>query len=354
MEDTSASKLEEKLDRVKQEELQETLLDDFCAMMKGNGPVVRALLLKADGSVVEVNYDSTPRNDHISIILGGSPTIVGELPGEPDGVILTKKYLPDATIDFPNQHSILAPYGPVLGDVFATRLDEKVQPQHFGLLEWELWMSNYGNTDPDKILHFEGDKEADGIEVHAEDETEEEVDAESAIMYSIVNAYMAKNGGTVPTAEQVADILDRMGFNVIDNLTVEEEKEYLIEAYEKEYGVKPTAEQLEHLMQKLPITKAAQLISMEYPDEDNDEDYIPTDQEEEEYDMEVIAAQAQSMVMDFPDVRVQGNKQPDHKIDEHKNRQEETCEREPDRHQNEVVGDFESIGSVENSGQKNS
>jgi len=351
MEDTVESKLEEKRDRVNQEELQETPLDDFCAMMKGNGPVVRALLLKADGSVVEVNYDSTPRNDHISIILGGSPTIVCELPGEPDGVILTKKYSPDPTVDFPNQHGILAPYQPVLGDVFATRLDEKVQPQHFGLLEWELWMSNYGDTEREKIMNFEGDKEADRINVHEEDEAEEEVDAESAIMYSIVNAYMAKNGGVVPTAEQVADILDRMGFNVIDNLTEEEEKEYLMEAFEKEHGVKPTEEQLEHLMQKLPLSKAAQLMSMEYPDEDNDEDYIPTDQDGEEYNMEDIAAQAQSMVMDFPDERAQGKKQPDQKIDERKDLEVESCEREsePDRNHNEVVDDFESTGPVEKS-----
>lgn len=352
MEDTAESKLEEKRDIVNQEELQETLLDDFCAMMKENGPVVRALLFKADGSVVEVNYDSTPRNDHISTILGGSPTIVGELPGEPDGVILTKKYLPDPTVDFPNQHSILAPYRPVLGDVFATRLDEKVQPQHFGLLEWELWMSNYGNSNTENIVNFEGDTEADGIEVHESDEAEEEVDAESAIMYSIVNAYMAKNGGAVPTAEQVADILDQMGFNVVDNLTMEEEKEYLIEAFEERHGVKPTAEQLENLMQKLPLTKAAQLMSMEYPDEDDDdEDYIPSDQDEEEYNMEDIAAQAQSKVLDFPDPRVQGNKQPDHKIDERKNSEVETCEREPEpnRNQNEAVGAYRSTGPVERS-----
>jgi len=352
MEDSVESKLEEKRDKVNQEDVQETPLDDFCAMMKGNGPVVRALLLKADGSVVEVNYDSTPRNDHISKILGGSPTIVGELPGEPDGVILTKKYTPDPTVDFPNQHSILAPYRPVLGDVFATRLDEKVEPQHFGLLEWELWMSNYGDTDREKNVNFEGDQESNRIEVHEEDGAEEEVDAESAIMYSIVNAYMAKNGGAVPTAEQVADILDRMGFNVIENLTEEEEKEYLIEAFEKEHGVKPTAEQLEDLMQKLPLTKAAQLMSMEYPEEDDDEDYIPTDQEEEEYNIEDIAAQAQSMVMDFPDERVQEKKQLNQKVDEHQDLEVEVCEREPesDRNQKEVVDDFESIGSVEKCG----
>jgi len=330
MGDTSESKLEEKRDSVNEEEVQETTLNDFCAMMKETGPVVRALLLKADGSVVEINYDSTPRNDHISTILRGSPTIVGELPGEPDGVILTKKYSPDPTVDLPNQHSFLAPYGPVLGDVFVTRLDEKVQPQHFGLLEWELWVSKYGSTTSKTIAEFQG-READDIEeFDEENKLDEEVDPESAIMNSVVNAYMAKNGGAVPTAEEVADILDRMGFNVFGKLTVEEEKEYLIEAYEKEHGVKPTVEQMEHLMQKLALTKTAQLMSMDYPEDGDDEDYVPTDQDEEEYNMEDVVAQAQSMVMDFPDMVLpepRDNK-PDHKIDEMKDPEVVANERE--------------------------
>jgi len=347
MKDTKECKLEEKEDGLTQEELVETTVNDFCAMMKEDGPVVRALLLKADGSVTEVNYDSTPRNDHISTILGGSPTIVGQLPGELDGVILTKKYTPDPKVDLPNQHNILAQYGQILGDVFVTRLDEKVQPQHFGISEWESFLSTHCNLTRDTEARYTENKEADNLrDVSEEEDEDEEVDPESAIMYSVVNAFMAKNGGVVPTAEQVADILDRMGFNVVDDLTVEQEREYLIEAFEKEHGVKPTAEQLEHLMQKITLTKTAELMSMDYPeDDDDDEEYVPSELDEKEYNMDDIKAQAQSMVMDFPDMILPGNYESD--LKDHKRQKADEVihgiELEADGNEKKVVDDCTNV-----------
>lgn len=302
-----------------QEEILETTVNNFCAMMKESGPVVRALLLKADGSVVEVNYDSTPRNDHISTILGGSPTIVGELPGKLDGVILTKKYSPDPKVDLPNQHSILAQYGLVLGDVFLTRLDENIQPQHFGVQEWDAYMSSKDDASlPETVPELkDGDSQVDNQEVYHEEDEEEELDPENNIMDSVVRAYMAKNGGAIPTVEQVAYILDRMGFNVVDKLTVEEEREFLIDAFEEEHGVKPTAEQLERLIKKLPRTKNALMMNMDYPeDDDDDEDYVPSDVDEEEHNMDNLVAQAQSMVMDFPKMVLPGNSKADYRIED--------------------------------------
>jgi len=336
-----------------QQEVLETTVNNFCAMMKENGPIVRALLLKADGTVAEVNYDSTPRNDHISTILGGSPTIVGELPGKLDGVILTKKYTPDPLVDFPNQHSILAPYGVVLGDVFITRLDENVQPQHFGLLEWNAYMSSKDSSSaPETMAEFkDGDSEDGNEEVYDEEHEEEEVDPEDAVMHAVVNAFMAKNGGAVPTAEQVADILDRMGFNVVDNLTVEEEREYLIEAYEAEHGVKPTNEQLEDLMKKLPLTKTAHLMSMDYPeDDDDDEDYVPTDIDEEENDMDELLAQAQSMVMDFPKMVLPGSSKHDIQNGKKPEKLANDIELGANANEKKNVDDLDGVGQVLKSG----
>jgi len=351
--DSENCKLEEKHDETNQQDLLESTVNNFCAMMEESGPVVRALLLKADGAVVEVNYDSTPRNDHISTILGGCPTIVGELPGKLDGVILTKKYTPDPLVDLPNQHSILAPYGLVLGDVFVTRLDENVQPQHFGLLEWDAYMSSKDCLSaPETMTEFkDGESEDDNVEGCDEDE-EEEVDPENAVMHAVVNAFMAKNGGAVPTAEQVADILDQMGFNVVDNLTDEEEREYLIEAFEAEHGVKPTAEQLEHLMKKLPLTKSAQLMSMDYPEDDDDEDYVPSDQDEQQNAMDELLAQAQSMVMDFPKMVLPGDSKPDHNIQNGKESEKLTHDIELEAHGNEkkIVDDLDGAAQVLKSG----
>jgi len=273
-------------DGTNQQEVIGTAMKDFFSMMNEDGPVVRALLLKADGSVVEVDYDSTPKKDNISKILGGAPTILGELPGQLDGVILTKKLTPDPLVDSPNQNTILSVYGEVLGDVFVTRLDENIEPKHFGLSEFKTWESsryhrcgNIGNKVEElEEVDLDDEKEFDW---EAEDTDEDEADVEDVVMQTVINAYMAKNGGKVPTAEEVEAILAQMGFNVVGELSEEEERELLIVAYEKEHGIKPTHEQLDQMMLKLPRYKTAHLLSEDFPLDDDDEDWEPPHAENE-------------------------------------------------------------------------
>jgi len=275
---------QEKNENDKEQELIGTLMKDFSAMMNDVGPVVRALLLKADGSVLEVDYDSTPKNNHISKILGGAPTILGELPGNIDGVILTKKLTPDPMIDLPNQHTVVALFGEVvLGDVFVTRLDHDIQPQHFGLTEFKAWKSSKEHCPSDKafgkIEEVDFDEEEE-FDYEVEDNAEDEHDPANAIMHTVINTYMAKSGGKVPTAEQVKSILDQMGFNTVGEFSSEEERKLLAEAYETEHRERPTSEQLDIMMKKIPLIKAALLASDNFPDvtdEDMDEDWVPPD-----------------------------------------------------------------------------
>jgi len=305
MNDSQDCKREEQVDLNQQEVVGTAIKDIVFSMMKETGPLVRALLLKADGSRQEIKYDSTPRNDHISKILGGSPTILGQLPGNLDGVILTKKYSPDPLVDLPNKHTVVAPYGQVLGDVFVTRLDEDIQPQHFGIQEYETYCA--WRDDPEVAAAMKVEGEVDKVEeVDDEVSAEEEPDMESAIMASVVKAYMAKNGGGAPTTEQVAKILDKIGFNVVDDIpaeedgiTPEEEREYLAEAFEREHGEKPTTEQLDKLMLELPKIKAAE-EAMDFPEDD--EDYVPPGSDQEEINLQEVVAKVESMIMEFPEM----------------------------------------------------
>jgi len=292
---------EEKNENDTEQELIGTLMKDFSAMMNDVGPVVRALLLKADGSVLEVDYDSTPKNNHISKILGGAPTILGELPGNIDGVILTKKLTPDPMSDLPNQHTVVAPFGEVLGDVFVTRLDHDIQPQHFGLTEFESWKSSnelcpsakaFGKLE--EVSKVEDVDEEEEFDYEAEDNTDDEYDPADAIMHTVINTYMAKHGGKVPTAEEVKSIIDQMGFSTVSEFSSEEERKLLAEAYETEHGERPTSEQLDIMMKKIPRIKAALLSSDNFTeDTDEDADWVPPDANNES----CISSATQNMVL---------------------------------------------------------
>jgi len=298
-------------DSAQQQGVINNAMEDFCAMMSEEGPVVRALLLKVDGSVLEVDYDSTPMNNHISKILGGSPTILGELPGQLDGVILTKKRTPDLQIDLPNQHTVVAPYGEVFGDVFVTRLDEHVRPQHFGLAEFESWKSFQHNSSGErdggtvkvrtkKKVNLDEEDEFDyefensdvedidldvkeEFDFDCEDSDKDEHELANATMPSAINEQIAKCGGKVPTAEHVKSVLDHLGFNVVGDLSAEEERKLLAEAYMAEHGKKPSVEQLDNLMDILPHVKAAPFLYEDFPEVDEeDENWVPPVANDEE------------------------------------------------------------------------
>jgi len=298
MDHDNASKSQEEHNDVQQ---QEAAMKDICAIMEDDGPVVRSLLLKANGTTAEVDYDSTPRNNHISKILGGAPTILGELPGQLDGVILTKKLSPDPLKDSPNQHKVLRAYGEILGDVFVTRIDEHIQPQHFGLAEYEAWESSKDIdvvNDREKVTAFEGvdlDDEEE-FDWEAEETAEEESDLEEVTMQSVINENMTKNEGKLITAVEMKAVLVCMGFNDVVELSAEEERELLAVAYETEHGVKPSHEKLDQLMLKLPLIRSANILSADFSDDEEDEDWVPPeDQQESSSD---VGAQVKSLAED--------------------------------------------------------
>ena len=51
--------------------------DKIRELLSAQGPTVKAVLLKTDGSVEEVNYDSTPSKMHAAELLGAPPSIIG-------------------------------------------------------------------------------------------------------------------------------------------------------------------------------------------------------------------------------------------------------------------------------------
>ena len=51
--------------------------DKIKELLSSQGPTVKAVLLKSDGSAEQIMYDSTPSRNHVSEILGAPPSIIG-------------------------------------------------------------------------------------------------------------------------------------------------------------------------------------------------------------------------------------------------------------------------------------
>jgi len=134
----------------------------------------------------------------------------------------------------------------------------------------------------------------------AEDTAEEDSDLEDGTMKTEMNAYMAKKEGKVPRSAEVKAILAHMGFNVVGELSAEEERELLAVAYETEHGEKPTNEKLDQLMEKLSRLKTSLTRSTDFPDDEEDEDWVPPDvQEETSFNMgEQVESLAKDDVVD--------------------------------------------------------
>lgn len=306
----------------------------FKKMMNSEGPVVKAVLLKSNGDIVELDWDSTVKKDHISEILGGPPTILGEFPGVP--VIFTQKK-DTAEDDELNKHVLPSPYEKlkIYGDIFCIRMDETAEPEPFtkadylqyrkDLEEGKIEVSLSDTEDEEEFEHLEPNEEeilalaeiiakelgvstmkdvpttevdavgtasavalngAEDDEEEEEEEDDEDIDdeertkeeQEEEILELAVDAYR-KITNQDPTEEQLAEIIERMGFNVIEGeeepaeITKEDEEAMLVAYFEEFWGRPPTTEEVQKLMLKLPEFKAA------VNDESDEEDYVPTHEE---------------------------------------------------------------------------
>jgi len=294
------------------------------AQMKSEGEVVKAVLLKTDGETLEVDWDSTPLRDHISEILGGAPTIIGELPGLP--VVMTQKR--ESSDDPVNQHQLPPPFDKlkIHGDIFCTHLDGQAEPRDFTKAEFEQYLVDFkeGKIDTEKEVEEEFDETqidlaelfegVGGIFAEAlkrvgdscdlgkidesttltdllkaetgelgddEEDAEEEDDGKEdeqhmeEVLETARRAYRQATGRE-PTVDELANILRKMGHNVPDaeaqemeeEISAEDEKKMIRDYFTEFWGREPTDEELEKLSAKLPEFKKMM--------ENEDDEYFPS------------------------------------------------------------------------------
>jgi hypothetical protein len=216
-------------------------------MLSSEGPIVKAVVLRATGEAEELSFDSTPAKNEASMILGGSATFVGQFPAV--NVIVMR--LRDAGSATPvSKHSAaLAPplhalEAPVRGDMLLVRMDDEGEPADFTLSEYTAFKaSDHSEALADYAASEKAEAEAkaaeeakaaagDGEEVDDEEEEEEEEEEDGeydedeeeddddddegdlspeqeALLMRVIGGFQSEHGRE-PTQDEVVEIMGKL------------------------------------------------------------------------------------------------------------------------------------------------
>jgi len=270
-------------------------------MMNSSGPTVSAVLLKADGTVEEVKYDTTPKANEISKFLGGAPTIVGQWDQIGGVVVCKKREVTDE--DEKNHHLLRFPLHQELikGHLFCVRMDENANAVDFSKAEYEEFAAN-SVEDADLIANWELDrlKSKDEAETTDMPKGEELVsvlqaclgdlsqEQRSEILEKAKKEMEAETGDAPDEKEfdqlfnELSDPAARDGNDSNGNPVDEAEamQEMLRQTAKSAFvrqsgGVEPTEEQLQAVMDRLQALIGG-------GEEDDDEEFVPEDGDENE------------------------------------------------------------------------
>jgi hypothetical protein len=174
-------------------------------IMNSDGPTVKAVLLKADGSSVQIDYDTTPRKHQVKEILGADPTIIGEW--HEIQVILVKGRIESLNVPV-NEHKLRWPFHveEVRGDILLYRVDESATPIDFTLEEYKAWAARAGAEDTQKAEAFEKAQE-EQQSAEDDDDDKEMLQMDESVMraqvHNMVRRQFAVKFGREPTEEEL-------------------------------------------------------------------------------------------------------------------------------------------------------
>jgi len=184
--------------------------DKIREIMSADGPTVKAVLLKTDGTAVEVDYDSTPSRNHVKDILGAPPSIIGQYI-DLDLIVVGPRYVLKPT-EFPvNEHKMRYPFNndTFHGDIFLYRFDQNCVVQDFTLSEYEDFASKIAEDDG-KVYQppppIDNVQEEEDEEDYEDDEDVQAFDAQDFMREIIVNKVKAEfphKFGRDPTEEEL-------------------------------------------------------------------------------------------------------------------------------------------------------
>lgn len=230
---------------------------DIKKLMTSNGPTVKNVLLRKDGSREEISLDMTPSVRAVQEVLGGEVTFLGQY--EDIQVILLINRTQTAISGDLNQHKLQPPFhnAEVYGDILVSRSDDDGLPSDFSLEEYitftEKVIEPYEVSEDDDEEEGDDDEEdEEGLEVIDEEDSDEDEDG---------------GEGDDDDEDDEAEAEE-----VINQLL-----ERLKSAYKEQHGRDPTDEEFEELASSL-----MENIGAAYDDDEEEEEDDDDDEEEEE------------------------------------------------------------------------
>jgi len=195
------------------------------SMMNQEGSIIPAVVLKADGTVEEVQYDTTPKANKIQDFLGGAPTIVGQY-SLLNGVVVLKQREPSSDLPENKHQPLRFPLHnepKVLGPLFLVRMNENATPVAFTKKEYEEFVAKR-------------DEDAELIKKHAEQKVEMD---------------------TVEERELPKDMIAEQLMSAMSNLSPEEREKILAQArkeFEADHGEEGDEEfKIEDKLRNVPM-----------------------------------------------------------------------------------------------------
>lgn len=155
--------------------------DKLKELLSANGPTVKAVLLKTDGSAEQIMYDSTPSKNHVTQILGAPPSIIGQY-ADLDLIIVGPRCKQSPAEFAKNTHKLRYPFNneEFYGDIFLYRFSQDCVVEDFLLSEYEEFASK-ASEDIGKVFK---PMISDNSEAHDDDEYDEEIDEEEAAQFT--------------------------------------------------------------------------------------------------------------------------------------------------------------------------
>jgi len=232
----------------------ELTMDKIRSVMSSEGPVVKAELLRADGSVEEIVVDCTPskKETHTVVGCGKNETIslLGQwcdlptLIGPNQSIVLIIKRPDQAAGASANKHKLKPPFHDlsedVLGDILLLKHDENCEPCNFTSKEWKdllkqpdaLFDQPNGADEDDEEEEEDDDDEDDDEDEDEDDEDDDEDEDEEddvdedeleadlakdpkmaqAVLAKVIKQY-TKEHGKAPTAQVRKTLAELVGVN---------------------------------------------------------------------------------------------------------------------------------------------
>ena len=230
-------------------------------MMSSEGPIVKAVVLRAGGALEELQFDSTPAKNEAAQILGGSATFVGQFPSINVVVMTRREPAADAVV---SQHIAALPPPlhaldePVRGDMLLVRMDDDGEPCDFALAEFEAFLKeDHSEALADYVASEKATAEADAAAAAGygeEDDAEDDEDDEDEEEEDDSEEEDEEDDDAGELTEEQQQLLSRV-----------------IQGFQSQYSRDPTEEEVMEIMGKLNALMELQGGDAEEEEEEEEE-----------------------------------------------------------------------------------